>query len=331
MDPPILKISGLSKTYGKKTILNNVNLDIYPGEIVGLIGSSGSGKTTLLNSIVGFLQPDEGDVMFKDERLVADAERTVYKSVYKNPKTVKQMYGFAAQMPSFYEKLTVRENLEYFGKMYNLSKETLSSNIETLLRLMELETSQETLGEDLSGGMERRLDIACSLIHNPRILILDEPTADLDPLLRKNISSLIKTINSKGTTIMLSSHHLNELETLCDKVAIINNKTIAEIGTVEELLQKHSKVREIIIESQPGKYDKLGKKLKKSFSKNIKDYLVKENELIIRCVDPHKIFNELISEIESSKEKIMELKLIKPSLDQIFFSLKKQVEPKSQK
>jgi len=315
---PVLKVENIIKSYGRKQILNNISFEVREGEILGLIGTSGSGKTTLLNCIVGFTPPNSGEVLFKHEN-----SKVVYSSVFHRPSRFKHIYGFASQIPSFYEKLTVKENLFYFGSLYGLSHDVLKSNVATLLKLMDLENSSSILGKNLSGGMERRVDIACSLIHNPPLLILDEPTADLDPILRKNIWNMLKKVNQKGTTIILSSHHLNEIESLCDRIAILKDGQIIALGTSDELKSKFLKHKEVRVESTPGNYEKLGATLQKKFKKDIVSYEVKGGELILFCEKPQDFLNDLVDAIEKEKEKILELKLVKPSLDQVFITLNK--------
>lgn len=319
MQHPLLIVEKIGKSYGKKKILSNISFDVKPGEILGLIGASGSGKTTLLNMLIGFVNPDTGVVKYKDPHILTDTP--VYDSVYKKRKKFKNVYGFASQIPSFYEKLTVEENLTHFGKLYNLSKEVLNLNIDSLLKLIDLESSSNILGKNLSGGMERRLDIACALIHNPEILIMDEPTSDLDPLLRRNIWALIKQINKNGTTVIVSSHHLNELETLCDRIAIIKEGSLLDIATPQELKSKHLKNHEIRIETQPGKYGHLKEVINKKFSKEIISLEQRGTELVLVCKDHKNLLNQLVKTIEHEKEKIIELKLIKPSINQVFINL----------
>jgi ABC-2 type transport system ATP-binding protein len=183
----------------------------------------------------------------------------VYKSVYDQQKLVKRIYGFASQVPSFYDELTPNENLEYFGMLYNLDKHTIRSNKKILLDLMELEHAADIPSKNLSGGMERRLDIACALMHDPDVLILDEPTADLDPVLRGHIWDLMRKLNKKGTTIILSSHHLSELEELCDRVIIIKNGQIIAQGNPESLKKKFVTEQEIIVQTEPGDYQTIQK------------------------------------------------------------------------
>jgi ABC-2 type transport system ATP-binding protein len=319
MQEPLIVVDKLGKSFGRKKVLSNVSFEVKPGEIIGMIGASGSGKTTLLNMLIGFISPDTGDVKYKEPQMIAD--KPIYNSVFKQQKKFKNIYGFAAQLPSFYEKLTVKENLYYFGELYSLSKEVLHSNVQSLLKLIDLEAASNQLGKNLSGGMERRLDIACALIHNPQVLIMDEPTSDLDPLLRRSIWALIKQINSKGTTVIISSHHLNELETLCDRIAIIKDGTLLDIATAQELKTKYLKHHEIRIESHPGNYKELEKNLMKKFSKEILRIEQRDAELILFCEDHKNLLNQLIKETEKSNEKIIELKLVKPSLNQVFINL----------
>lgn len=321
----LLRIENIGKTYRETPILKNINFQVKPGEIIGIIGSSGSGKTTLLHTIIGFTKPDTGDVKFRQRHLVegiGDYE-DVYRSIFKKPDEFKRTYGFAAQVPSFYEKLTVKENLEYFSALYGLGKEATEANITTLLKLLNLENNTEMLGKNLSGGMERRLDIACSLIHNPELLLLDEPTADLDPVLRKNIWDMVKKINNKGKTIILSSHHLNELEALCDRIAIIMDGNIIEFGTPTELKKKFLKAEEILVQSYPGNYEEIKPKINKELKKKITNVSIEEG-LVVRTENPHEVLNNIIKIFEKEKEKILELRLTKPSLDELFISLQKK-------
>lgn len=319
MVQPLLRVIGVSKNFGSVNILKNVSLDVMPGEIIGLIGSSGSGKTTLLNSIIGFYAPDDGSVLFYSD--FDKKKPPSYKAILGDKHEAKHFYGFAAQYPSFYENLTARENLEYFGKLYDLSADVMNDNIRTLLKIMNLESNEHILAKNLSGGMERRLDIACALVHNPKLLILDEPTADLDPSLRDHLIAMISKINKQGTTILLSSHHLSELENLCDRIAIVKDNMIVAVGSIDEIRQKFTNYEEILIHSKPGNYERIGSVIKKKFKSIIKGFSVKNGDLLFYCEDPKKHLSLIIRSIESLGEKIIDLKFSKPSLDQIFLSL----------
>lgn len=318
MSEPIFHIQNVSKSFGNHQVLKDINLDIYSGEILGIIGASGAGKTTFLNTLIGFLKPDKGDITFRLNHLLSYKSAYIYKSVYKRQQLVKKIYGFASQVPSFYEELSANENLEYFGLLHNLDKETINSNKKTLLNLMELEKAANVPSKNLSGGMERRLDIACSLMHDPDVLILDEPTADLDPLLRRHIWDLIKKINKKGTTMILSSHHLAELENLCDRIIIIKNGEIVAKGKPEDLKKRFVLEQEIIIRTQSGNYQSLIATLSK---KGLKNTTIRNKELLIYSNKPETDLFKILSVIKSKKEKLKFIKVAGKSLDDVYLSI----------
>ncbi|MEM2138635.1 MAG: ABC transporter ATP-binding protein [Candidatus Woesearchaeota archaeon] len=309
----ILKISNLKKTFVSNLILNNVNFEINKGEIIGLIGMSGAGKTTFLNTIIGFIKPDIGEVLFYDN-LKKD-----FISVYENQDKIKLKFGFASQLPSFYSKLSVYENLEYFGSLYGLSKEAIKQNINILLKMVELEKSKNILAENLSGGMQRRLDIACSLIHNPDLLILDEPTSDLDPIISKQIWNLLHKINKLGTTLIVASHNFSDLEFFCSRIAILSKGEI-KIGSLFELTSQFSKGQEIHLETYPGKYDKILENLDDS---NIIKKQNKGNEIIIFTTKPDTIIKKIFPLLSKLDENIIDLKIERLNLEDIFSKLNK--------
>jgi len=323
----IIKLQNLTKQFGSKIVLNKVNLDIRSGEIFGIIGLSGSGKTTLLNNMIGFLRPEGGDVLFKLEHLLEYKDDTIsYRSVYDNEDDVKKTFGFAAQTPSFYSQLTSLENLEYFGNLYNLSHDVRKTNGEILLQLMGIYDARDLPAGHLSGGMQKRLDIACALIHDPKVLILDEPTADLDPLLRKQMWYLINQINEKGTTIVLSSHFLDELELLCDRVGILYEGQIIKAGTPDEIKSFYSKEEEIKLETSPGRYNRIINALKKDTKHlAIKKMAIQDNKLIIYTLQAERSLHQVLHLLEEMDELLIDVVVEKPTLQEV---LEKLIESK---
>ncbi|MBW2965513.1 ABC transporter ATP-binding protein [Candidatus Woesearchaeota archaeon] len=233
--PPIIQLKNIKKKFGKRIVLDGVNLEINDKEIFGIIGMSGSGKSTILKTLVGYYEPELGDLLFysyKDKR---------YKPIIKHLIEVRKTFGFSAQTSSFYPKLTVEENLLHFGALYKLPYKITKINTERLLKTTELFDARKQLAETLSGGMEKRLSIACSLIHNPKILILDEPTADLDPIRRKETWKLINWLHKAGKTIIIASHFISELELVCTRVALLHQQKIIAVGTPSQLKKKYKK------------------------------------------------------------------------------------------
>jgi len=306
-----LKLVDVKKNFGKKkTVFQNVNLEIKQGEIFGIIGMSGSGKTTFLNTLIGFYAPDEGDVLFYSKY---DQE---YKSVFKNLQEVRRTFGFAAQVPSLYPKLTVRENLNYFGILHKIPKPVRKNNIKVLLDITELSDSENELVQNLSEGMKKRLSIACSLIHNPSVLLLDEPTADLDPLLRKEVWRLIERVHKRGTTIVLASHFLDEIESICHRVAIIHNKEIIPPEKISTLMAELKHLQEILIRTEPGNYHRIAKYL--SSIRRIKRFAVKGRHLSIKTEDAEKLLPSILSVCRRLRESVVEVRLIKSNLEELF-------------
>lgn len=308
----LIMLNNVSKKFDERVVLENVNLEIAPGEVFGIIGLSGTGKTTLLNMIVGFLEPDSGAVAVK----LSDGSVT---TISQSPELVKTLYGFSTQNTSFYNKLTVRENLQHFGSLYGINPVLLNSRINDLLELVGLSESADVIAQHLSGGMQKRLDIACAMVHEPRVLILDEPTADLDPLLRKQMWSLIEKINARGTTIIVASHFVSEIEDGCDRVAVLSNRTVSKIGTVDELIDVYSKDYALQVETKAGKYDSIIKGVSKL--RSISSYQVQGSSLMIKTKNPKQTVTWLSNYIEDNKEQIIRFNLSRPSLGEVFESM----------
>lgn len=300
----IIKLEGVVKKFGKNLVLNGVDLEIQPGELFGIIGSNGSGKTTILKTIIGFYKPNKGIISFKGHN-IKDA-----------PDELKMNFGFASQENCFYGKLNVEENIKYFGELYRLTDEFISAHIENVLRLVDLYDARRTLAENLSNGMKRRLDIACALIHDPMILILDEPTQDLDPALRKDMLKLIKRINENGTTVIMTSHLLWEMEALCDRIAILGEGRILQVGTPMQLKDSYTKDNEIHLEAFPGKYEKILAGIK-----DIKKAVKLEHKVLLYTSKPDKVLQRILLNIDKYNEKLVEVSVRKPSLTEVFSSL----------
>ena len=229
VDSELIKFKGVSKKFKKNLIVDSLNFNIPEGEITGLIGSSGSGKTTILKLLVGAYKPTKGEVIY------------LKKNILKEVKNVEKYFGFATEQGSFYGKLTVLENIFYFGKLQKMKKKDIKKESKRLLKLVGLDNAKNTLAEDLSMGMKKRLDITCALIHQPEILVMDEPTSDLDPVLRKEIMNLIKQINKKGTTIILTTQILEEADELMHHILILHDRKIVEDGDPKKIMEKHEK------------------------------------------------------------------------------------------
>ncbi len=305
----VISFQNVVKRFGKRNILSSLNLGIPQGSFFGIVGLSGSGKTTLLNLLIGFLKPTSGIVLFDD------------KDTWKYKRHISNFFGFSTQGGSTYDNLTVEENLRYFGKLYNMSNKDIEPRINELLKLVELAGNEDLLASQLSTGMQRRLDIACSLMHDPRVLVLDEPTKDLDPMLRKEILAMLKKINHAGMTIVMTSHLLDEIETVSDYLAVLHNGKILCCDSPLALKNKYSKNMELQLRTTPGDYESLAKHMHKL---NIDKIVVKPGSIISYFEDTEQILPRIWEIAKKNKEKIIELKISKPSIEEIFEAITKK-------
>jgi ABC-2 type transport system ATP-binding protein len=321
----ILKLDNISKSFGKFEVLKNINLEIPPGEIFGIIGPSGSGKTTFLNVTAGFVPPTKGNALFRLPHLLeyesGKGEVNKFRSVIKFHDEIKNIIGFASQEPSFYGQLTLIENLDLFGSLYGLSADARETNSLILLKLMGLYEYRKNLAKNLSGGMQKRLDIACALIHDPKVLVLDEPTADLDPHLRHQMWSLIKKINSKGTTIILSSHFLDELEDMCDRVGILYNHQLTHVGSPAELKQLISCDDQIHIQTLKGDYNELTTEFSPHEKYHITHIEDMGTELEIHTKHAHGVIEHMLKVLDQQRDVLVSLQINRPTLNQVFENL----------
>ncbi len=305
----LLQLKGVRKDFGTATILQEVNIAIEEADIYGIIGESGSGKTTLLNILTGFMEPTAGEVLFLSK--VTHEPKNLHENLHK----IKKYIGFTPQHNSYYPKLTVKENLLHFGRLYDLKDDLLINNIKMLLQFTGLFDHRNKLAEHLSGGMQKRLDVSCSLAHKPRILVLDEPTADLDPVLQKEILLLLQEVNKQGVTIIIASHHLDSIESICNKVAIIHKGHVHSHGLIDDVKKPFLKDY-FTINLRPG--DSKEKILQLLKTLPVKKIVDQGSKLVIYPLDTDKTVKSLLTYIKEENLYLHDLDMRKPSLAEIF-------------
>lgn len=218
---PIIKVDQLVKTYDGKNVVDSVSFEVQKGEIFGILGPNGAGKTTTLEMLEA-LRPIDGGTATIDGIDVA-----------KQPKHIKNIIGIQLQSTMFYDKLTLREQLKMFASLYGQTVDA-----DALLAKVQLTDKAKSYVEQLSGGQKQRFAIASTLVNNPTVLFLDEPTTGLDPQARRNLWDLIKEIRDGGITIVLTTHYMDEAELLCDRLVIMDNGKIITIDTPHNLIQQ---------------------------------------------------------------------------------------------
>ncbi|MGE5830873.1 MAG: ABC transporter ATP-binding protein [Micromonosporaceae bacterium] len=231
--PSTIVVNDIRKSYGDVHAVDGVSFEVEEGEFLGLLGPNGAGKTTTLEIIEGLRQADGGTV------------RVLGESPWpRNPRLLPRI-GVQLQASSFFERLTVREQIRTFASLYGVPP----AQADQMLEVVGLEDKTQTRTEKLSGGQAQRLSIACALVHGPDLVFLDEPTSGLDPQARRNLWDVLRDINARGRTVMLTTHHMDEAEVLCDRVAIMDFGRILQLGPPAALIRELDAPTRISVES----------------------------------------------------------------------------------
>ena len=219
----MITVERLCRTFGDLVAVDDVSFEVRDGEILGLLGPNGAGKTTTLYMISGVLKPDSG-------RVLVDG-----RDIWLEPTVVKRHLGVVPQEVAVYEDLTARDNLSFWGSLYGLSGNELKQRVDEGLTQVGLAERAGDRVKGFSGGMKRRLNLCMGLLHRPRFLLLDEPTVGIDPQARLNILEVIRGVPAGGTTVLYTTHYMEEAQELCDRIAIIDHGRILTVGTLDEL------------------------------------------------------------------------------------------------
>ena len=220
----MLRINNIAKHFDNIKALENIDLTINKGEFFGLLGPNGAGKSTLMNIIVGYLKPDSGQITIDDEMMI-------YESI-----GIRKKIGYVPQEIALYLELSAYQNLKIFGKIYDINSTELEKKIDEALELVQLADRKKDVVKDFSGGMKRRLNLAASILHEPEILLCDEPTVGVDPQSRNAIFEMLQTIHKSGKTIVYTTHYMEEAERLCSRLAIIDHGNIIAEGDLNHLV-----------------------------------------------------------------------------------------------
>lgn len=231
----MLKISRLSKRFGQRQALSELSLNLPPGEIYGLLGPNGAGKTTALNMLCGLLKPDSGEILIKGQPVSA---------------STKLLVGVMPQQNLLYQSLTCRETLSFLARIYGLGRKEIPGRVQACLEAVNLGDRANDVVGDLSGGMQRRLSLAAAIIHQPKLVVLDEPSTGLDIEARYEVWELIRQLKQQGVTVLLTTHLLDEVERLCDRIGIIKQGKLLAEGTLETLRKRIPAAEVVVIETK---------------------------------------------------------------------------------
>jgi ABC-2 type transport system ATP-binding protein len=222
----MLSVAGIRKTYGERVAVDGLSFEVRRGETFGLLGPNGAGKSTTLLMLTGLLRPDAGRILLDGGSPTEPA--------------VRRSLGLAPQGLAIYPDLSAEENLAFFGRLYSLPRARLAERVEWALDLAGLPDRRRDRVVTFSGGMQRRLNLACALVHDPQVLLLDEPTVGVDPQSRNHIFEAIERLKKDGRTIVYTSHYMEEVERLCDRIAIIDDGRLLALDDLDALLRAHA-------------------------------------------------------------------------------------------
>ena len=302
----IIEVKNLTKEYKNLKAVDDLSFEVYEGEILGLLGPNGSGKSTTMNSLLSLLNFSKGKIKIFNKEMQPDAY------------DVKAQIGVVFQDVSVFDELTVIDNIDYFCGLYIKDKETRNKYVEDAIKLVGLENFKKFYPKQLSGGLLRRLNIACGIAHKPKLIFLDEPTVAVDPQSRNNILDGIKKLRDDGATIVYTTHYMEEVEILCDRVIILDKGKIIASGTTDEL-KDLAKVKEKItveVNNLNSNFISMIKELK-----NVEEVTYNHNILLITY---KKGKNNLVDIIELLKDKKIEYNKIfseRPTLNDVFLEL----------
>ncbi|WP_066894452.1 ABC transporter ATP-binding protein [Clostridium nigeriense] len=302
----VVEIKDLVKKYDSTIAVDNINLSIEEGEIYGILGPNGAGKSTTISLICSLLNPTLGEIKILGE------------DIRKKSISIKKNIGLVPQNIALYRNFTAYENVKFFGELYGLRGKELSEAIDKSLEFTGLLEFKKKKAEEFSGGMLRRLNIACAIVHNPKILIMDEPTVGIDPQSRNNIMQAVKLLNKKGVTIIYTTHYMEEAESLCSKIAIIDNGKIIVEGTKEELkdMVSDKKILNIGVDNVY--------KVSIDTLRNIEgviDVSIDEGNIIITSSKEVNNLSKIIKEISEEELIINDLRFKEITLETVFLSL----------
>ena len=301
-----IKVDNLTKEYKEIKAVDNLSFEVHEGEILGLLGPNGSGKTTTINCLLSLLNYSSGSIKIFGKEMKPDSY------------DIKSKIGVVFQEVAVFDELTVYENIDYFCGLYINNKETRKKYIEDAINLVGLENFKNFYPKKLSGGLLRRLNIACGIAHKPKLIFLDEPTVAVDPQSRNNILDGIKKLRHNGATIVYTTHYMEEVELLCDRVIILDKGKILATGTTDELKELAKIEEKILIEINDldiNYRDKI-KELK-----NVDAVKYSSNILLVRYKKGKNNLVEIMEYLKKNNIKYNKIYSERPTLNDVFLEL----------
>lgn len=302
----ILKVDDLCKSYGERKVVKNLSFQIHKGEILCLLGPNGAGKSTTMNIICGLLGYEGGEILWNDQ------------PVNKNQNRFKRQLGVVPQDLALYEDLCAEDNVRFFASLYGLNGEELKKNTREALEFVGLYDRKGDKANTFSGGMKRRLNIACAIAHHPKLLIMDEPTVGIDPQSRNHVLSSVRQMQKNGMTILYTTHYMEEVEEISDRILIMDDGAVIAEGTKESLKAEIFDERQFVIEVEGSVDPDL-----ESFYRiaGVKSVTIKDHVITVSSVKNIENLDQIISVLIKQDQRIVNLFCRMPSLENVFLKL----------
>lgn len=302
----ILEIKGLKKHFKDVKAVDGIDFGVKEGEIFGLLGPNGAGKSTTISMLSTLIKPDRGLILYKNENII------------NNPKAIQRELGFVPQEIALYPTLSGLDNLKFWGKIYGLKGKELKKRINEISEIIGITDRLKNRVEKYSGGMKRRLNIGAALLHEPQIIILDEPTVGIDPQSRNHILNSVKEINKRGSTVIYTTHYMEEAENLCDTICIMDKGKIIASGTKEELLDVIKASDRIELKIDKMSNSLIEKMNKLEFIENIK---CDNNEIVFDWKGINGNYTKMMEILAEEKCSLLSMDVKKPDLEYVFLNL----------
>lgn len=302
----LLEVKGLKKTFKSVEAVKGIDFVVEKGEILGLLGPNGAGKSTTISMISTLLKADAGTIHYNGENIV------------NTPKAIQKQLGYVPQEIALYPMLSGKENMYFWGRAYGLKGKELKDRVSEVSEIIGIKDRLKDKVKTYSGGMKRRLNIGVALLHNPELIIMDEPTVGIDPQSRNHILDTVIELNKKGMTVIYTSHYMEEVEYLCNRICIMDQGEIIAEGTKESLIAKVTNGQEIWIKLE-GVNDALISELKAIDT--VIDIVPRDNVLIATVEDDTKIFKKLIDVLNQQDVNILSMDINEPNLEKVFLKL----------
>lgn len=302
----LLEVKDLKKSFKKIDAVKGISFNVEKGEILGLLGPNGAGKSTTISMISTLIQPDEGSIHYNG------------KNIGKSPRSIQSNLGYVPQEIALYPMLSGKENMHFWGRSYGLKGKELKERIEDVSEIIGIKERLKDRVNTYSGGMKRRLNIGVALLHNPELIIMDEPTVGIDPQSRNHILDTVLKLNKQGMTVIYTSHYMEEVEYLCNRICIMDQGEIIAEGTKAELIESVDDGQEIHLKIEGDKEALVASILTID---TVMEAFIKEDIIVVKATKDNTIFKKLIDSINGASANILSMDVNESNLEKVFLNL----------